>query len=238
MTDHLRIRRVLLVAGCLADAEAALPLAVRLAALARAEITGVLAEDPAALNLPGHAIAPGHAAPVEITAERMLAAFQADARAFETRLARAAAQAALGWGFRREAGAMAEVLERLTRQEDVALVGYRRAMRVRGPIVALSHGAEAETVVLARTLARAMRLPLMLLSVGEAEAADTSASGETRLAVPDPMAALRALDTLAPTAVVLQADRTLFGAGPGLRALIETARCPVLLRSGAAPTGR
>jgi hypothetical protein len=162
MTTTLHIRRVLVVAGCFADAEDAIPLAIRLAALTRAEVTGILAEDPSALELPGRAIVPGRGA-VEITSERMLAAFGADARAFEKRLGRAAAEAALGWRFQRERGALPEVLDRLARREDVALLGYRRALRVRGPIVALGRAlgaapsgrvADGATAALADALAR------------------------------------------------------------------------------------
>jgi len=230
MSDPVRIRRVLVLAGSYADAEAAIPLAVRLASLSRAEITGVLAEDPAALDLPGPAIATLAGGLVEITAERMLAAFRADARAFEARLGRAATQASLGWRFVHERGALHEVLWRLARRDDVMLVGYRRPLRLRGPVVALSEGGGG-AVALAPALARAMRLPLLTLSVGDPQ---EHAAGSTQVSVPDMAAALRMLDTLAPTVLVLDGGASARATGPALRALIETARCPILLQNGAA----
>ncbi|WP_114967298.1 hypothetical protein [Alkalilacustris brevis] len=254
MSELLRIRNVLIVAGCYADAEAAIPLAVQLARLAQAEITGVLAEDPAAHDLPGGAflLAPrGTGAGAAFPASRMRAAFQADARAFEARLRRAAVQEALGWRFRREAGALPEVLARLATREDVALLGYRRTMRLRGPVVALGNsdaagtgsGAAADPAFsLASALARAMNLPLMVIDpsgapehAGAHDLPPLPGRGAgpvpARLSVPDSAAALRALDRLAPTLVVLDSRLAGFHRGAELRALIETARCPILLIS-------
>jgi hypothetical protein len=235
MSASLRIRRVLVVAGCYADAEAAIPLAVRLATLARAEVTGVLAEDPMAFELPDHAVALGRGGAMKIDPERMLAAFGADARAFEARLGRAARQESLGWRFLRERGAVPEVLERLAQREDVALLGYRRALRLRGPIVTLGRGigGDAETVSLAQTLARALVVPLMVLRIGGRPGPETHSA----IMVSDAQAALQALDTLAPTALIVDAGLAEFATGPALRALIETARCPVLLRGVSPPRG-
>lgn len=270
MSEVLRVRNVVLIAGCYADAEAAIPLGVQLARLARAEITGVLAEDPVAHELPGGAfvpLVPGGAA------GRMRAAFQADARAFEARLRRAALQAALGWRFRREAGALPEVLARLVpSREDVALLGYRRPMRLRGPVVVLGspepQGDLSDVVDpavgMASALARAMRLPLMVLDPsggsqrGEAGggsprqahgARPQGAAGPgsdwsgglgpvpARIAVPDVAAALRVLDRLAPTLVVLDSRLEAFRPGAELNALIGTARCPILLMAPRALSG-
>lgn len=231
MTPALRIRRVLVVAGTYADAEAAIPLAVRLAEISRAEVTGVLAEDPAALELPGHAAFTGASGPVRMTAERMLEAFGADARAFEARLGRAAARAALGWRFRRESGALPEVLERLARRDDIALLGYRRVLRVRGPIVAMGRDLRrrggSESVALAEALARALRLPVLVMRIG---GGDGGHDASDEVSVADEQSALHMLDSLAPTALILDAGMADMARGPGLVALIETARCPVLLR--------
>jgi hypothetical protein len=212
------VSRVLLAAACYADARAALPFGIEIAAAARAELAGLLAEDPAALALAGPALAPLRRAPLQISAETMLAAFQRDARAFERLLAEAAAHAALTWSFRRERGSLpALVLPHLAAPGEVVLVGFQRLMRLRGPLVALERPGAPGVQSLARDLRDRLRLPLIELPL-----------------LPAP-AALHALRSLAPAAVIADVTGTDFATPAGLAELIDTARSPLVLR--VAPAG-
>jgi hypothetical protein len=207
------VSRVLLAAACFADARAALPLGVEIAVAARAELTGLLAEDPAALALAGLALAPLRRAPIRISADTMLAAFQRDARAFERLLAETATRAALTWSFRLERGSLpALVLPHLAAPGEVVLVGFQRLMRLRGPLVALERPGAPGVQILARVLRDRLRLPLIELPL-----------------LPAP-AALHALRSLAPAAVIADVTGTEFATPAGLAELIDTARCPLVLR--------
>ncbi len=207
------VTRVLLAAACFADARAAVPFGLEIAAATRAELTGLLAEDPAALALAGPALAPRRGRPVEISAESMLAAFQRDARAFERLIAEAAGRAALPWSFRRERGSLpALLLPHLAAPGEVVLVGFQRLMRLSGPLVALERPGAPEVESLARALRDRLRLPLVELPL-------LPASG-----------ALAALRGLAPAAVIADVTETELATPAGIAELIETARSPLVLR--------
>jgi hypothetical protein len=205
--------RVLLAAACYADARAAVPFGVAIAAAAGAELTGLLAEDPAALALVGQALAPLRGTPIQISAETMLAAFQRDARAFERLIAETAGRAALPWSFRLERGSLpALLLPHLAEPGEVVLVGFQRLMRLRGPLVALERPGAPGVQTLARALRDRLRLPLMELPL-----------------LPE-AGALAALRGLAPAAVIADVTGTGFATPAGLAELIETARSPLVLR--------
>jgi hypothetical protein len=212
------VTRVLLAAACFADARAAVPFGLEIAAAAGAELTGLLAEDPDALALAGPALAPLRRTPVQISAETMLAAFRRDARAFERLIAETAGRAALPWSFRHERGSLpALVLPHLAAPGEVVLVGFQRLMRLRGPLVALERPGAPGVQSLARALRDRLRLPLM-------ERPLLPAAGT-----------LAALRGLAPAAVIADVTGTEFASAAGLAELIETARCPLVLR--VAPAG-
>jgi hypothetical protein len=210
------VTRVLLAAACYADARAAVPFGVAIAAAAGAELTGLLAEDPAALALMGPAVAPLRGTPIQISAETMLAAFQRDARAFERLIAETAGRAALPWSFRHERGSLpALLLPHLAVPGEVVLVGFQRLVRLSGPLVALERPEAPGVQSLARALRDRLRLPLMELPL-----------------LPE-AGALAALRGLAPAAVIADVTGTEFATPAGLTELIETARSPLVLRVAA-----
>lgn len=224
--DAPRYRRILVIAGSYADAAEALPLALHLARGSGAELAGVLAEDPAMLELSGAVlVSRSTLAPGPLSSERILAAFRADARAFRAHLAQLARRAALGWHFSTESGRPQDLVARLAGQGDMVLLGYRRALKLRGPVVALAARHAPRSPALAAELAKALRVPQLLLRVDD-DSPDSDA--QLSLSAPDAATALSALDRLAPTAVIVDEGAEGFATAGELQKLIDTARCPVL----------
>jgi hypothetical protein len=128
-TDPPVPRRVLLLAGCFADAGPAIGLAVTLAARMQAALEGVLALDPRTEAAEGAALVTGRraaGATVLLSRERLSLAYAADARAFRTRLDRAAAALTLRTSFRVDTGALPDLALGLRRPGDADRV-WRQA---------------------------------------------------------------------------------------------------------------
>lgn len=207
-TDAPPSRRVLLLAGCFADAVAAIDLAVAAAARMGAGIEGVLALDPRAEAAALATVGPrGRAGPVP-SHDQLQRACAADARAFRRRLDLVAARASLRWRLSIETGLLPDLAMGLRRPGDAVILGHRRFLALRGPVVALGGRATGETAQLAADLARALRLRPRLLP------ADTP---------------LSEIELLAASAIVL--PPTLPQEVPQLTLLIDAARCPLLLRA-------
>lgn len=236
MSDAPRSRRVLVIANCYADARTAIPLAMRLARSARAEVLGVFGEDPVTRDLPGVAFAAE--AGGGASAQRMLAAFQRDARAFEADLSRAAARATLSWSFRRLSGTLEAILQDIAERGDIALMGYRQTLQVAGPVVVLSERDESPALALGAELAHGLRRPLRLVTMGRPGGPHAPGRADGRDEVADFDAALRLLDGLAAAAVVVDADSPSLATPGRIQRLREAARCPVILRDGLARGGR
>ncbi len=206
-TDPPAPGRVLLLAGCFADAAPSIGLAVALAARMRASIEAVLALDARA---EGAALVPfgrpRGAPPPALSRESLTLSYAADARAFRLRLDKAAAGASLRWSFRTESGLLPDLALGMWQPGDAVIFGHRRFLALRGPVVSLGGDQDGSASRLAGDLARALGLRARVLPA------------ETPPAQ---------LDALAASALVLprsfQTDRRL------LAALIEAARCPVLL---------
>lgn len=206
MTEPLPARRVLLMAGCFADAAQSIELAVAVAARMQASLEGVLALDPraegAALVRSGARGATG----VALSRESLRLAYAADARAFRQRLDQAAAAASLHWSFRTDAGLVADLALEMRRPGDAVIIGHRRLLGLRGPVVSLDTVESGSAAQLGMALARTLGLRLRLLP------ADTPPAE---------------IDVLAASVIVLPHQLPLNR--PHLNVLIEAARCPVLL---------
>uniref|UniRef100_UPI002FDE6648 hypothetical protein n=1 Tax=Pararhodobacter sp. TaxID=2127056 RepID=UPI002FDE6648 len=146
--------------------------------------------------------------PLSLSRDALSAAYAADARAFSTRLSLIASRARLTWEFRTDQGMSAELACHLRQPGDTLLLGYRRLLETGGPVVALCHGDDQQTLTLAAALARALRRPALALPV---EALDE----------PGRIDALSATALIVAPALARQPAR--------LSALIEAARCPVLV---------
>ena len=210
-------RRVLLLAGCYADAGPAIGLAAALAQRMQAALEGVLALDPRAEAAEGATlVVAGRArgAVLALDRERLTLAYAADARAFRSRLDATAARLAIRWSFRTDTGALPDLALGLRQPGDAVVLGHRRFLPLRGPVLALEDSAEGApesaadgpAARLAADLARALGLRARRLP------ADTPAA---------------ALEPLAISALVL--PHSIQSDPARLAALIEAARCPVLL---------
>ena len=202
-------RRVLLFAGCYADAGPAIGLAVTLAQQMQAVLEGVLALDPrmeaaegAALVMAGRA----RGTTLALSRERLSLAYAADARAFRSRLDAAAARLSIRWSFRTDTGALPDLALGLRRPGDAVILGHRRFLPLRGPVIALEEGEDGPAARLASDLARALNLRARVLPAGTPAAA---------------------LEPLAISALIL--PQSVQDDPARLAALIDAARCPVLL---------
>lgn len=210
MTNDPRPRRFVIVAGCYADAGPAIGLAAALARDLRGALFGVLAQEPATAAAEGAPVltkrlrVTGNA----LTREGLTLAYAADARAFSTRLAVVAEQARLSWDFRTDTGMIADLAWRLREPGDTVLVGYRRLLPTDGPVVALCRADDTRTRDLAAALARALGRRVLTLPIESA--------GD-----PERIEQLSATALIVAPEAARQATR--------LAALIEAARCPVLI---------
>ena len=138
-------RRVLLLAGCYADAGPAIGLAAALAQRMQAALEGVLALDPRAVAVEGATlVVAGRArgAVMALSRERLTRAYAADARAFRSRLDATAGRLAIRWSFRTDTGALPDLALGLRQPGDAVVLGHRRFLPLRGPVLALEDSAE------------------------------------------------------------------------------------------------
>lgn len=207
MTTEIRSsRRVLLLAGCFADAAPSIDLAVALAMQMQASLEGVLALDPRAEGAALVRTGPQRREDPPLNSERLRRACAADARAFRRRLDLAAARASLRWSLRTDTGLLPELALELRQPGDAVILGHRRFLALRGPVISLDSGESGPTAQLAADLARRLGLHARLLPT------DTTPAQ---------------IDLLAASLIVL--PKSLQENRPRLNVLIEAARCPVLL---------
>lgn len=223
--------RVVILAASFADAAPAIRLAEVLVQLREGTGTepamamiGVLALDPmldAALGAPllprgrlrpadmpraTATTAPAHAG--ALSREALASAYASDARAFSARLTRIATARRLACEFRTDQGLTADLAFRLRRPGDMLVLGYRRLLETGAPVVALCRLEDAQTQALTRTLSRALHRRAVFLPP---EAADQPGM----------------IEGLSATALILAPE--LARQPARLSALIEAARCPVLV---------
>lgn len=227
--------RVVLGATCYADAEGALTIAAELARQVGAELHGLLVQDEAILTAAGRpralVVSYSGGQATGVTADAMLRAFQADARRFESELTGLAKTAAIAAEFRATGGRLAEVVLQSAGSGDVAIFGFRRAMRDSGSVV-LILGGQGEPPEFAAPLAQGLRKRLIVLTgaprrkeIAKYFARRPGPAPELRVC-DDPDALLRRLETLSPAAVIVAADRAEL---PAPARLVNAARCPVIL---------
>ena len=208
-------RRFLIVAGCYADAVPVIRLAEVLAQAgpSAAALVGVLVRETALEAAEGAPLLSRPRMrrplpPASLSRDALSTAYAADARAFSTRLALIATRARLTWEFHTDQGMSADLACHLRQPGDTVLLGYRRLLDTGGPVVALCHAEDHHTQTVAAALARTLRRRALTLPLETAE----------RPAMIDEMSASALI--VAPV-LAHQPAR--------LSALIEAARCPVLV---------
>jgi hypothetical protein len=240
MRPAARRARVILGATCSVDAMGTLQIAVQIARRRGADLHGLLVTDEAILAAASgpraRAVAffGGQIAP--ISPARMLDAFRADARRFETALLRAAQAASLHAAFRQAQGRLATALDDAAGAGDLLVYGFARPERGADCVVLLCDGTapDADLTELAAQLASHPDRPLVALCPPGAEAALRAAldvhaapGAQAPVVVPvaDPSALLDQLERRRPAAVIAAAPRD---ALPPVGRLLDAARCPVI----------
>lgn len=207
--------RFLIVAGCFADAAPAIRLAALLAQARQpaGALVGVLVRETTLEAAEGAPLLSRprmnrSLPPPALSREALSAAYAADARAFSARLSLIATRARLPWAFRTDQGMSADLACQLRQPGDIVLLGYRRLLDTGGPVVALCPDDDHHTRSFASALARALHCRALSLPV---EAADRPAM----------------IDEMSASALIVAP--VLAHQPARLSALIEAARCPVLV---------
>lgn len=234
--------RVILGATCSVDAMGTLQIAVQIARRRGADLHGLLVADDAILAAASgpraRAVGFSGGQIAQITAERMLEAFRADARRFEQGLLRAAQAASVGAAFRQAQGRLATALDEGAGAGDLLVYGFARPQGRADCVVLLSDGTApaADLLDLAAQLAAHLDSPLVVLTPLDRDAALDIAltpHAPVVVTVADTPALLAQLERRRPAAVIAAAPRA---ALPPIGRLLDAARCPVIFPADPAAT--
>ena len=205
-------RRVVLVAPCFPDAEAAMSITIALARQTGAEMHGVLVHDTVSRFAAGGTVSTvvsysgGRA--TGVTLAQMQAAVRADARRFREKLQFLAQEAAVPSVFQEADAELTKALQATARSGDVIVVGFKPIVK-RGDDIVVVLDPESAPPEFAVSLARQLNKRLVSVTLG--------ANKDVLLAE---------LDRMTPAAVILgqtQADL------PSLGRIVDAARCPVIV---------
>ncbi len=233
-TGSVRRKRVLVCAASYADARDAMRIAERLARLVGIDLGGLFLEDPEATELaasPHQRIVTASGMLVLAPGRRqMQLVMSGEARAFRAELSRIAERHALRWSFERISGEPVRCLCRAAQSWDMLLIGHRRLLDRRGPVLVLrpagapSAADDSELSELASRLASALGSYVQQIAPAGDSPADTEAL-------------LDRIGRLHAALVLTDATDGPFCTGSGLRRLVEAARCPVLVTGASALRG-
>lgn len=215
MTEATRVRRLLIAASTLADAEAALVYAGAIAEWSFAAPTGLLIETGTAdfATGAGHRVVSSTGALMAVPSrEQAQAIVRSEARILEERLARLAETLSTGWTCDVEAGEVVACACAAVSGDDILLLGQRPLLAGRGSVLLL--GGEGGASKAARALAEVMAR------------ATASTISELQLTGPD---LLTRIDRLHCAAVVADVATGPLTTEAELIRLAAAARCPVAI---------
>ncbi|NNU78991.1 hypothetical protein HMH01_00940 [Halovulum dunhuangense] len=227
-------RRITLGATRFDDARASLDLALGLAAEARAMLRGLLIEEEGILAFAARsgarALGPGGQPVPEVTAERMRAAFRADAARFRRLIEQMAGQRGLDWSFAQERGRLAALATAQGGPDDLLILSGEASRSRPAQVVLLVRdgsdpGLAGLTAEAARILAAGRPVRVLALRGSDLTALPPGA----RVEQAETEAALGAQIARLGTGAVLVADRGALS-GP-VRVALLAARCTRLLRA-------
>lgn len=233
-----RRTRVLVCAASYADARDAMRIAERLARLVGIDLGGLFLEDPEATELaasPHQRIVTASGTLVVAPGRRqMQLVMSGEARAFRAELSRIAERHALRWSFERITGEPMRCLCRAAQSWDMLLIGHRRLLDRRGPVLVLrpadtasgapSAADDSELSELASRLAAALGSYVQQIAPAGDSPADTEAF-------------LDRIGRIHAALVLTDATGGPFRTGSGLRRLVDAARCPVLVTGASSLRG-
>ncbi|MDU8925759.1 hypothetical protein RXV86_00015 [Alisedimentitalea sp. MJ-SS2] len=225
---------MLIGAGCFADAQAALQLAERIAGILAGDLGGLLVEETIVtevVDLPGQRVVTSSGTLVVAPSpQQVRTLIESDARAFRDTLSGLAQSKACKWSFERRHGDLIGGGCAAAVGWDILLLGHRGTHRQDGKVVLIAPPtvAQQSAVELAKDLAEALHVDLIVVSLGAVE---------TAVQQREPFASeadlLAHINRTNASAVVLD-----LAAGPlhthdQLRHLLAVARCPVLVLGAA-----
>ncbi len=219
-------QRLLIGAGCFADAKSALKLAEILADRLVADLGGVLVEEWRSIP-PGTKLVRFSGEVTEAPSPEQAAHYaELDAKQFRLTLSTLAETRSLTWSFDRQSGDLVAHLVHVAHDWDIVLLGLSPLHRSPGRVVCISPGggaAQSAAQTLAADLAQALKTEMMPLSPKAGEPGDSTLS------------LLARLNRMNAVAVVADIAAGPFRSPAELRALLGAARCPVLLVGARAP---
>lgn len=226
--------RIMIGAGCFADAEAAMRLADQILANLPAELGGVLVEEDVMtdiVRLPGQRVVTSGGSLMEPpSAREVLILAESDARAFQDRLATIARARSAKWCFERRGGDLIHGLFEAARGWDILLLGYRALHKRPGQVVVVTAGSQGSSraTKLAGELAQVLKTNALMLSLS-AEDGETGLAEPTRIAMDSESGLLTQLGRINASVVVVDLAASPLQTEDQLRQLLEAARCPVVV---------
>lgn len=220
-------KRILIGAASCADADSALRLARILATTGTVDLGGLFVSER---TLEARAAMPGQR--IITTSGSMILApdknqirtlLQSEQRAFHENLSRFAQSVSAVWNFESRSGDLIQEVSGAARSWDILLLGYRATHRRRGSVVVIEPPAGAPNLrELGTALATALDTDAVILSIG----VDPSPNHQT---FSSSAALLDHLSRLHAAAVVVDLSASLFRSFQDLRALMDIARCPIII---------
>lgn len=234
MASSRTVTRILIGAGCFADADAAMRLTDRILASIPAELGGVLIEDDAMADIAHvptqRVVTPGGALMVPPSTNELRITAESDARAFRNKLATIARTRSTTWHFERRGGDLILGLFEAAKGWDILLLGYREMHKRPGQVVVLTVASEG--VSRARAFADELALVLNasvqeLSTSGVDEQSDLN--GSVHGAVEREPALFAQMSRINASAVVVDLAAGPLRSKEHLHRLLEAARCPVFV---------
>ncbi|GAB4356412.1 MAG: hypothetical protein Kow0026_16180 [Oricola sp.] len=212
--------RIVIAASSFADASSGVRLAALLSSRIEAEIQGVFVEEESSIlfRSPAARIVSTTGALLDLPSpDEMRAALKRDALAFEGEIARLAREHARSWSFRTVQGRLLAHLGEVLRASDILLLGHRALYRLRGPVIRLGRGPRME---IAASLAADLGVSVM-----DIDLPDVGGNGQAGAFAE----ILSLVGHTSATAIVADIVSGPVRTPEQIEALLEAARCPVIL---------
>jgi hypothetical protein len=227
-------QRLLIGAGCFADAQAALQLAEQIAGSLAGDLGGLLVEETIfteVVDLPGQRVVTSSGTLVVAPSRQQVRTLiESDAKAFRDTLSGLAQSKACKWSFERRRGDLIGGLCAAAVGWDILILGHRETHRQAGKVVLITPPAFAQqsAVGFAEDLAKVLQVDLDVVSLG---IVDTSVQQGGPRSSED--ALLARVNRTNAAAVVLDLSAGPLHTHDQLRHLLAVARCPVLVLGAA-----
>lgn len=212
--------RIVVAASSFADASSGVDLAALLSARIEADIQGVFVEEESDVLFRSPAariVSANGALLVPPSPDEMRAAVKRDALAFEREIARIARSHARSWSFRTLQGRLFAHLGDVLQAHDILLLGHRPLYRLRGPVIRLG---QSDHLDIAAGLAADLGVSLMDIAIPDRDTKQAARTLDEALAL---------IGRTSATAIVADIVSGPVHTPEQIEALLDTARCPVVL---------